>query len=363
MGREFAPPFLSRSQTMTPHQVLDTLDDAQGRGQDVGVEAHLGRLRTLLGDDLTRVEADLPRYLESTIYPLAETGQHLVAAGGKRIRPVLVLLGGLAAGQQGEDARKLAVAGELVHIATLLHDDVIDDAPLRRNAPTPRIVWSNTASVLGGDYALTRALDLVGSVASSAPLFEAIATLRALVEGEILQANLRANRKVSVSAYFDVADRKTASLFRWCCRAAAHLGDDSSLVDALGHFGTDLGICFQIVDDVLDFEAQSDALGKALLADIGEGKPTLPVLLAIEEDPSLLPAFENLQNGGMSEDERAAGIAGFVLRLRRTSALPRARQMGFQRASDAAGALEPFAGAPAIDALTHIALTLAERVK
>lgn len=347
---------------MTPHQVLDTLDDAQGRGMDVGVEAHLGRLRTLLGDDLARVEADLPRYLESTIYPLAETGQHLVAAGGKRIRPVLVLLGGLAAGQRGEEVRRLAVAGELVHIATLLHDDVIDDAPLRRNAPTPRIVWSNTASVLGGDYALTRALDLVGSVASTAPLFEAIATLRSLVEGEILQANLRAQGRASVEAYFDVAERKTASLFRWCCRAAAHLGENEALTDALGVFGTELGICFQIVDDVLDFEAQSDALGKALLADLTEGKPTLPVLLAIEEDPALRTAFDHLGHGPMNERERSSRMAEFVVSLRRTDALERARRMGLARAHEAIAALTPHGDAPAVDALSHIAHALAERV-
>ncbi|TVR02939.1 MAG: polyprenyl synthetase family protein [Deltaproteobacteria bacterium] len=347
---------------MNVHQVLTTLENAQERGVDAGVDAHLARLRSLLGDDLQRVEEDLPRYLESTVYPLAETGQHLVAAGGKRIRPALVLLGALVTGQRGEGVRRLAIAGELVHIATLLHDDVIDDAPLRRNAPTPRVVWSNTASVLGGDYALTRALDLVDSVDRPEPLREAIATLRALVEGEILQVGLRTRERVLTRDYFDVAERKTASLFRWCCRAGAHLSGDTRAVDALGDYGANLGICFQIVDDVLDFEARPDALGKALLADLAEGKPTLPVLLALEEAPELQKAFDDLRQRAAHDGASDEDITRFVGDLKRTRALQHARRLGTERARSAVDALTPLPESEARDALVRIATSLAARV-
>jgi len=290
-----------------------------------------------------------------------ETGTHLLSAGGKRIRPILTLLSAAAVGAGGEDARRLACAGELVHLATLLHDDVIDNADTRRGQSTPRVVWSNTASVLGGDYALTRALDLVSLVPTMAPLREAVATLRSLVEGEIVQLSYRGTVRMTVSAYQDLIELKTASLFRWCCRAGGHLGGDPSVVTALGTYGTEIGACFQIVDDILDFNANEEAFGKALLTDLADGKLTLPVLLAMESDPSLREALDALV---ADPDARLQRIAPVVLTaLRETGALTRARERAQGHAAAAIEAVRAVDASPYRSALETIAGQLSARAR
>lgn len=346
---------------MNVHQVFDTLESTGRKGGDAHFAAHLQRLREVVGDDLVTLENELPTYLQESVYPLAETGRHLVEAGGKRVRPVLTLLSAHATGGQGAQARSLAAAGELVHLATLLHDDVIDDAPRRRNAPTPRVVWSNTASVLGGDYALTRALDIVAHVDSPFPLREATATLRALVEGELLQAALRGRAQVSEAEYFAVAERKTASLFSWCCRAGAHMAGTPSEVEALGRFGHALGICFQIVDDVLDFAAEGDAFGKELLTDLQEGKATLPVIHAIELRPELQATLQALSISKGTTPAREDLLA-LSQAIRECGALDRARAQAHQLARSAEAELEHLRPSPSRDALRTIASSLALRV-
>lgn len=348
---------------MKSEAAIDTLAQAAAAGDHTGFEAHMELLRTLLGQDLLQTEAALPDHLGVSVYPLVETGRHLLDAGGKRIRPILTLLAAACYDRQGEHARALAAAGEMVHLATLLHDDVIDDADVRRGRSTARVVWSNTASVLGGDYALTRALELVGSTPVREPLQEAIETLRLLVEGEILQLQHRGRAQLTRQDYFEVVDRKTASLFAWCCRAGAHLARDPVGVAAMGAYGSALGICFQIVDDVLDWTGDQVTLGKEPLADLRDGKLTLPMLLATERDEALAAkiraALGDAAKGTLSEDDAAA----VELAVRGSGALEEARALGFSYAKQASDALAVVPPSPWRDALQRIAEGLGERMR
>lgn len=337
---------------MNTKLAIETLDAAAHQGEPTEFELHATALRDLLGTELESVETELPTYLEGSFSPLPETGQHLLRAGGKRIRPMLTLLAASIVGRPGAVARKLACAGELVHLATLLHDDVIDDAERRRGEPTPRVVWSNTASVLGGDYALTRALDLVSAAPTTAPLLEAVNTLRLLVEGEILQLGFRDRTDLDVDSYYQIVDRKTASLFQWCCRAGAHLGDDPNITEALGVFGHAVGRCFQIVDDVIDFAGAADS-GKDPLADLREGKLTLPLLYALENNQTLAALLA--EPGDHAEEIRRVVV--------QSGALQRARDAAIEQATRATNALERVPPGRERDALSRIALALAARAR
>jgi octaprenyl-diphosphate synthase len=343
---------------MNQEQALQALQRAARQGDARAFDDHMDALRSFLGGELATVEDELPRALGQSIAPLVETGRHLIQAGGKRIRPILTLLGAGATGQHGPAVRALACAGELVHVATLMHDDVIDDADVRRGHPTPRMVWSNTASVLGGDYALTRALDLVSSTGCPEPLREAIATLRALVEGEILQLQRRNVPAVSQQDYFEVIDRKTASLFRWACRSGAWLSGDEQAVDALGRYGWALGRSFQMVDDVLDFATADGQTGKAPLTDLAEGKRTLPLLLALEADPALAAWLPEVVESGKLEEH----LDHILACIHATDALGRARQQAAAEAGRAMEALQGLTPGPHVDALYAIAHALARRM-
>jgi octaprenyl-diphosphate synthase len=353
----------SDSPTAPSDPVLDadhatrTLRAAADKGVPAEFDAHVERLRALLGDELETIEAELPDHLQTSIYPLVETGRHLLASGGKRIRPILTLLCAHAVGHPGVEARKLAAAGELVHLATLLHDDVIDDADLRRGQPTPRVVWSNTASVLGGDYALTRALDLVGSVDVDAPLREAIRTLRSLVEGEILQLSHRGRAATTVADYVELAERKTASLFRWCCRAGAHLGGDPHQIDAFGEYGAALGLGFQVVDDILDYSDSAETTGKEPLADLREGKPTLPLLVAMDRSASFRDDVAHAFETGTALQGQRVFRA-----LHETGALDHTREVARGHATSAITHLHRVPASAYRDALERIAGSLAARV-
>ena len=318
---------------------LEALERAAERGSSGRIREDVSSLTAFLASELDEVAAVLPETLPLTVHPLAETGRHLIEAGGKRLRPMLVLLAAHLAGTRGEEAIKLACSGELVHLATLLHDDVVDEGLVRRGRPAPRMVWSNTASVLGGDYALTRALDLVASVPSQAPLKEAISTLRLLVEGEMLQLQHRHTPEPTEAAYLEVAERKTASLFIWCCRAPVHLTDNPALLEAMTTFGRSLGLCFQMVDDILDLEADEATLGKQLLVDLAGGKATLPVILGMERDPSLRQAWLRLAEQQTANEESSEAAFAFAHAVRASGGIEAARERARGEAAEARRAL------------------------
>jgi octaprenyl-diphosphate synthase len=265
--------------------------------------SRLVELRALFGDDLGWVEGQLRRAAAEGNRPATDAAGHLLAAGGKRVRPLCVLLSAACFGPCG-GARELAVVAELVHLATLLHDDVIDDADLRRGAVAARRVWGNAVSVLAGDLLLTHALERTARAAPGETMSELLATLRTLVDGEVVQLRGRASPSPSESVYFAIVEAKTASLFSWAARAGARAGGGAeSHVTALGAFGRALGVAFQLVDDALDYGGDPERTGKRLLGDLHEGKLTLPLLAALRGRPDLAAAVARAREG----DGEAAG--------------------------------------------------------
>ena len=231
------------------------------------------------------VEARLRERLESPVGAIPEIGAHLLGAGGKRLRPLLSVLAARAAGAPLEHGVAVGCAAELIHTATLYHDDVVDDGRVRRGRPAARMVFGNGLVVLVGDFCLARALETV-ALTGSLPMVRSLAsTVTEMAEGEVAQLERAGNPDASVDEYFRVIDRKTASLIAWCARVGGSV--DEALAGPLERYGRALGRAFQIADDVLDSAIDEATAGKSVGHDLQEGKLTLPVLLACEADPAL----------------------------------------------------------------------------
>jgi len=276
--------------------------------------ARLAEVGALFTADLAWIEGEIAEATGDGPRSATDAARHLFSGGGKRIRPLAVLLTAACFGPVPEQARALAVVAELVHLATLLHDDVVDDAPERRGKPTARLVWGNAVSVLAGDLLLTHALERTHA-AAPALMSDLIATLRRLVDGEIVQLRGRVQLDVREETYFTIVRDKTASLFGWAARAGATVaGAEPAQIAALGEFGERLGTAFQLVDDLLDYEGDPRVTGKALHADLGEGKVTLPLLRAVGNDPSLSRAVELARQGDADASERLASAVTAPIR-------------------------------------------------
>jgi octaprenyl-diphosphate synthase len=249
----------------------------------------MGRIQALLSEALPALEAELKRACERGAEPLDAAAKQLVLAGGKRVRPLACLLVTKACGGDAARATPLAAAVELVHSATLLHDDVLDEGEERRGRPASRVLWGNLVSVLSGDLLLTSALELVHSAGVEGALADTLNTMQLLIAGEVAQLKARGREDLGIEGYLEIARGKTASLFANACRAGARVaGAEPSTVDAMGRFGERVGIAFQIIDDVLDLEGIPHEVGKRLGHDLAEGKTTLPLALALQHDASTL---------------------------------------------------------------------------
>jgi heptaprenyl diphosphate synthase len=238
-----------------------------------------------LPGDLARVEAGLRDAVRSDDEFLAEVAAHLVKAGGKRIRPALTLCAAYAAHGAGEaaseDAVRGAVAVELVHLGSLYHDDVIDEAQTRRGVPAVNARWSNIVAILAGDFLLARASELAASLGAQVAGLLA-ATIGELCRGQVLELQHLFDVERTEDRYFAAITGKTAALFATSCRIGGMVsGVDAVTLDALTEFGRHLGLCFQIVDDVLDVTGSDDTLGKQAGKDLLEGVYTLPVIYAL----------------------------------------------------------------------------------
>lgn len=235
--------------------------------------------------DLEIIETQLRDSLKTEFEPLAAIFETLIGSGGKRLRPALTILAGKFHGDNADKVRTLAVAAELIHAATLIHDDFIDKSPLRRGSPTVNTKWSGTATVLAGDFLLARAAFIAASVENFRVMRLFSEMLMIICEGEIRQDFGRAQFPPSQKNYYDHIESKTAALFRACTEGGAILsGAPEDEVVALKHFGDNLGIAFQIADDILDFTADPSKLGKPVGSDLRQGTLTLPALYFIEQD-------------------------------------------------------------------------------
>jgi octaprenyl-diphosphate synthase len=264
-----------------PFKALQEVARSRSSAEHAG--EYMNEIQQLLSDSLPQVETAVQRATLGP-EPLQEASAHLVMAGGKRVRPLTALLVNRVCGGDGSRVVPLAAAVELIHSATLLHDDVMDEGEQRRGRPASRVLWGNLVSVLSGDLVLTAALDCVQQSGVGGAMEDTLATMRALIGGEVAQLKARGKDDIGIDGYLAIAQGKTASLFACACRFGARAaGVGQGTIDAAGRFGECVGIAFQIVDDVLDLEGVPHEVGKRLGHDLAEGKTTLPLALALAQ--------------------------------------------------------------------------------
>ena len=241
----------------------------------------LDRLSELIADDIMAVNALIVQHMDSPVDMIPQLAGHIIAAGGKRLRPMLTLGSARMCGYQGTRHLGLAASVEFIHTATLLHDDVVDESDLRRGLASANAVWGNKASVLVGDFLFSRAFQLMVADGSLEVLDILSNTSAVIAEGEVMQLITTNDTETGEPAYLDVIKAKTAQLFAAACKLGAVVAERPKVEEeALDTFGINLGIAFQVIDDVLDYSAKQATLGKTVGDDFREGKISLPVILA-----------------------------------------------------------------------------------
>ncbi|MFN6963359.1 MAG: polyprenyl synthetase family protein [Pyrinomonadaceae bacterium] len=267
-------------------------------------EAVARRVFKLISDEMSAVEDEYERQVHSNIQVISYLGDYLRASGGKRVRPALLILANYAAGGRGSDDNviRLATVMEMLHTATLVHDDIIDNADTRRSRPSVNARFGNQAAVLMGDWLYMSAFE-TSLRERSLQILDILTTLtRKMTEGELLQLTMLGRSDVTQAEYFDVLQRKTAYLFSACAEIGAILARaDQQRQRALRDYGMNLGISFQLADDLLDLTSDATALGKAAGADLVEGKVTLPLILLRERQPSIKSDIEHVMECGLFE--------------------------------------------------------------
>jgi octaprenyl-diphosphate synthase len=304
----------------------------------------------LVEDDLVRVEALFAEQARSDVGLVSEIGRYIREGGGKRVRPALLLLASRLCGYREERAVVLAATVEFIHAATLLHDDIIDEATVRRGRRSVNSRWGNDITVLLGDFLYTKSMAMALSQ-DNLPILRLLSdvTLR-MIEGEILEIERNGDMQVTEDDHLDLIRRKTADLFAACTRIGALLGDvGEKKRRALTSYGLNLGICFQMVDDLLDFTAEEKTLGKPVANDLREGKVTLPMIFLLRHaDPAgaekVRAVLEDRGFGRVTREE--------LLRLARAhGALEEARALAERYAEAARADLDVFEPSPYRDAL------------
>src|SRR5467141_2333903 len=256
----------------------------------------------LLRDDLAAIEREFGRDTVSGVTAITEIGEYLRGGGGKRLRPALLLLSAKLFNYEGRGAVRLGAVVEIIHTATLVHDDIIDEARTRRGRPAANTQWGNSKCVLAGDWLYMQAFKVAVQERNFRILDTLIELTQQMVEGELLQME-KLGKLITLDEHFDLIYRKTACLFSVCMRLGAILGGASAEQEAaLGQYGHDLGMAFQIVDDVLDLTASEEVLGKPVASDLREGKATFAVLHALQHcSPKERATIESvLSNGGFN---------------------------------------------------------------
>src|SRR5262245_10818323 len=288
--------------------IIVKLDEERGKGRKPSMDA----LAALVGDEIRLVNERILQSMQSPVALIPQLAGHIIAAGGKRLRPLLTLASAKLCGYRGDRHVSLAACVEFIHTATLLHDDVVDESDLRRGLATANALWGNKASVLVGDFLFSRAFQLMVADGSLRVL-EILSNASAIIaEGEVLQLQTSNDTSTSEQAYLDVICAKTAALFAAACRIGAVVADrPKAEEEALDSFGLNLGIAFQLIDDVLDYAAAQPELGKTVGDDFHDGKITLPVILAFRRGDADERAFwrRTLEDREQTEDDLARALA------------------------------------------------------
>jgi octaprenyl-diphosphate synthase len=307
--------------------------------QIVSIEA----IREFIAADMQAVDRVIRSRLHSGVALVEQVAEHIIAGGGKRLRPVLVVLSAGAHGYQGTAHHQLAAVVEFIHTATLLHDDVVDESALRRGQPTANSLFGNAASVLVGDFVYSRAFQMMVEAGNMRILEVLAEATNIIAEGEVLQLMNCRNPDLDEAAYLQVIRCKTAKLFEAATRIGALLGGaDVAAEEAMARYGAHLGTAFQLIDDVLDYSGDHAVIGKNVGDDLAEGKPTLPLIHAMRRGaPAQVAAVRRaIEAGGLDE-------LPFVLQaIQETGALDYARQCACDEAGLAAAALDRLAPSP-----------------
>lgn len=306
--------------------------------------------------DMLRVDAVIRARLASDVLMVRQVAEHIVAGGGKRLRPALVLLSSGACGYPGDSGRvghhELAAVVEFIHTATLLHDDVVDGSELRRGRNTANAQFGNAAAVLVGDFLYSRAFQMMLSVDSMRVMEVLAEATNTIAEGEVLQLMNCHDPAVGEARYLEVIRRKTAKLFEAAARLGAVLANASpSVENGLAEYGMRLGTAFQLVDDVLDYSGDAEAIGKSLGDDLAEGKPTLPLIRAMASGSAAQAATVRhaIIEGGRAE------FASVLDAVRATGALDYARAVAEREAQLARDALHSLPASGYRDSLLELA--------
>lgn len=291
----------------------------------------------LMAEDMQQVDAVIQKRLSSDVALIDQISHYIISAGGKRIRPMLVLLFSSALGFSGRERFELAATVEFIHTATLLHDDVVDESGLRRGRRTANALFGNAASVLVGDFVYSRAFQMMVSVGRMRVLEVLADATNVIAEGEVLQLMNMHDPDIAVDDYLRVIRFKTAKLFEASARLGAVLAEaDAQTEEACAAYGRSLGTAFQLVDDLLDYGGATEQLGKNIGADLREGKPTLPLLVAMERGSD---AQRELIRGAIERGE-VSRMAEIVDIVRSTGALIATRDAARTEAAKAREALQ-----------------------
>lgn len=311
---------------------------------------------TLVGDELQLVEHRLAELLRSRETRLTDIATYLIGAGGKRVRPAVTLLVFRACGgSKVPDIVDVAVALELIHSASLLHDDIIDGSEVRRGRDSARRVYGVAETLVTGDFLFSRAFQICGRFDERLIDWAAEACI-ALTEGEIMQGRFRRNASVTYADYLEIIARKTASLFEVGARTAAFLaGAEDTVVDAMARCGRHVGMTFQMIDDLLDVTAVEATLGKPVGLDVRDGNPSLPIVLAMADDDELRRLFSQ---PALSDGEVAIVLA----RLRRAGVVERGHQLALEHAGHARTALQCLPESPFRQYLLSLIDQLVDRI-
>lgn len=314
------------------------------------------QFKNLIAQDMAAVDAIIRQRLHSDVVLIKQIAEYIIHAGGKRMRPALVLLAARACGRQDHAVYELAAMIEFIHTATLLHDDVVDESALRRGRDTANALFGNAASVLVGDFLYTRAFQMMVGVNDMRILQVMAEATNIIAEGEVLQLLNIGNTEVNEAQYLQVIQYKTAKLFEAAGRVGAMVaGAGDAQIQALGDYGMYLGTAFQIIDDVLDYSGDAETIGKSLGDDLAEGKPTLPLIYVMRQGEAAAARLVEQALKNANRDDFDAVLSA----VQSSGALDYARDKAFAAADAAIAALAPLpdsATRAALIELAHLAV-------
>ena len=322
-------------------------------GKDMG-------FMTRFENHFEHINREMRHPLVSSVPLIREMGEYSLLSEGKRLRPLLFVLTSHLCGYQGEDIYRISTVFEYVHTASLIHDDVLDDADVRRKKPSAKQVWGNLAAVLGGDFFYSKAAAIAIETGRH-QLLELTneATLR-MIEGQALEMMHAYNWHLDKEQYMEIIRAKTAELMSAACASGAIMaGADAQRIDQLGHFGLNLGIAFQLMDDILDYTSSEETFGKPVGKDLKEGKITLPLIYSLADlEPQ---EFKKLQDQFKNRNPNSEELERLISRVRKSGAVERIMAEAKEFANRAQGYLYGFPDSPAKDDLAALNAYLVER--